>query len=246
MSKRCIAIVGKRHAPDGPRRCNHDTARGDYCHQHLKEKQGLRIMKVPHAKLGLVTVKPIHKDDKIASFNDGVAQYAQPSIRSNAKVVKDYLKSTKDINKNSEVTIPAAGKATKPLKSKMKLIKPIHMDLPPSPKPRKPRVLKPKQPKLPSISLKPLPKTADERSIASLLNRLDVLRKLWNDQRMAGVLKVPITKRDIKLPPTGPKQLGQLMKLFRTERQAWVAHVNKGPYKMTDEKAMALIDKMIK
>ena len=233
MSQRCIAIVGKRHAPEGPRRCNHDTARGQYCWQHLKEKEGLRIMKVPHAKLGLVTVKPIDRNNKVASFTNGVAQYAQPSIRSNAKVVKDNLKSTKTINRNSEVTIPAAGKATKPIKPKLKLIKPKVLKAP-----------KPIQSKLPTISLKALPKTADERSIISLLKRLDVLRKLWNDERMTSVLKIPMTRRDIIIPPEGPKRLGQLMKIFRTERQAWVAHVNKGPYQMTDAKAMALIEKI--
>jgi hypothetical protein len=114
-SQRCEAMVGKRHAPNGPRRCNHDTSRGIYCWQHLKEKDRLRIKKVPDAKLGLVTTVKREKSDKIASFNDGAAQYAQVSIRPNAKKVKSVLKATKDILKNTEVTVPASGRVNLPI-----------------------------------------------------------------------------------------------------------------------------------
>lgn len=265
----CIALVGKRWAPDGPRRCKHKTIRSKLCWAHLKEKEGLRVTKVPHAKLGLVTTKPIPKDEIVTSFDtSGAAEFAQPSIRPNAKIVKKDIKSIKDIDKNSEVTIPASTKVKlpkaiieEPKRKKMKLIKPDHgPDLPdwpavaeePERKPRKPRVRKPKVPKLHKpkgpkllpISTKVLPKTADERSIDSLLIRLDVLERLYNSERMAKELKIPVAKHDIKLPPTGPKRLGQLMKLYRTERQSWVDRVNKGPYQMTDEQAMEIIDKM--
>ena len=54
MSTRCTAMTGKRHAPDGPRRCNHDTTIKPYCWQHLKEKEGLRVTKVPDAALWML------------------------------------------------------------------------------------------------------------------------------------------------------------------------------------------------
>jgi hypothetical protein len=246
-SKRCIAMVSKRWAPDGERRCNHDTSRGEYCWQHLKQLEGLRIMKDGKDR-SLVTTIPRHKGDLITP---DVGEFAQPAIRPNAKGRKK-LKATKDIAKNTEVTVPVIFKARPEPVKRRRLIKPVYVEPEPYvPKPRviKPRVPKspkPKGPKLLPISMKALPKTPEERSIDSLIDRLNVLEKLWNSERMARLLKIPVVRRDIRLPPLGPKRLGQLMKLYRIERQAWIAHVNKGPYQMTDEKAMGIIDKMVK
>lgn len=249
MTQRCKAIVGKRWAPNGPRRCNHDT-NYIYCWQHLKQLEGLRIMKDGKDR-SLVTTVPREKGDLITP---DVGEFAQPAIRPNAKGHK-RLKAIKDIAKNTEVTVPVTFAARPEPAKRRRLIKPVYVEPEPYvPKPRKPRVVKPrvpkapkpKGPKLPRIYEKALPKTPEERSIDSLTSRLRIMERLWNSERMARELKIPVVRRDIRLPPIGPQQLGKLMHLYRTERQKWVAHVNKGPYEMTDEKAMGIIDKMMK
>jgi hypothetical protein len=71
MRERCHAMVGKRHAPNGERRCKHMTNRSNMCWQHLKEKQGFRIKKstIPNAGLGLFTTKPIARDKKVTDYS---------------------------------------------------------------------------------------------------------------------------------------------------------------------------------
>ena len=132
MSTRCAAMTGKRHAPDGPRRCNHDTTIKPYCWQHLKEKEGVRVTKVPDASLGLITTELRKKSSK---FGSHVVQYAQVAIRPNSKKIGRLLKAIKEIPKNAEVFVPASLAVKMPIpivKRKMKLIKPDHgPDLPP-------------------------------------------------------------------------------------------------------------------
>lgn len=70
VTQRCAAMTGKRWAKE-PRRCKHDTSRGIYCWQHLKEKEGLRVKKstVPGAGLGLFVTKPRKKGERITEYS---------------------------------------------------------------------------------------------------------------------------------------------------------------------------------
>ena len=67
----CRAIT-KRRGLD--RRCLHRTQRGIYCHQHLKQKRGLRITESEsgeygeQGQLGVFTTKPIKKGEIICDF----------------------------------------------------------------------------------------------------------------------------------------------------------------------------------
>ena len=258
-SQQCQAMVGKRHAPNGPRRCKHNTARGVYCWQHLKEKDQLRITKVPDAKLGLITTEKRDKSDKIASFRDGTAQYAQPNIRPNAKKYKSILKATKDINKNTEITVPVASRAIKiisppiPIKKKMRLIKPNHGPDPPELifKPWPEDKIKPVRKK----SSKPrMQRSRDEKYEILLLKKLVGLQKLFNDKKLADILKTPILNRVINVPKRESNkptfQYGNILnELLTKERKRWIDHVNKSPnikIKMTRDKADDIIKKLIK
>ncbi len=241
-SNNVSTLTGKRHAPEGERRCHHDTARGLFCWQHLKQREGLRITKVPHAKLGLVTTKPIPQNMKVTS---DAAEWAEPSIRPNAKKTGRTLKATKDIAKNTEVTVPATS-AVIVKKKKMKLIKPQQnasilpieppLILPPSPKPKQ----KPK-PKVKARS------PADKHEIFHL-KRLVALQDLWSDEKLAHELKIPVKKHVISVPARGDQLFNYpLEKLLKKELQKWTAHVNKNPRNaMTESKASAILEKIVK
>ena len=251
-STRCQAMVGPRHARV-PRRCNHDTTRGVYCWQHLKQLEGFRIKKDE----GLVTTRPREKDTVVTTFvSPGVAAFAQPSIRPNTRVVKKTLKATKDIPVNSVVTVPAASAAEK-IKKKLKLVKPYYDPkwdepavLPPSPKQQNARILPPKQK---VVRRKILPYEKFERAT---LKRLNILQQLFSDLGMANKLKIPVSNHVIKIPlmsavPRSVEKQNKVDKelhsLLKSERKRWVKWVNQNPRnEMTDERAFALIEKMAK
>jgi len=254
-------MTGKRHAPQGPRRCKHRTSRGSFCWQHLKEKEGLRIMKVPNAKLGLVATKPFEKNDKVTEIP--TANFAQPSIRPNAKIRKRTLKATKDIAKNTEITVPVSGKSQQlpvvaplPKKKKYRLIKPDHgpdmEDLPPVIEEEEDA---PKQPTRRGIfDAKPrkkrIPYTPQEKHEIFHLKRLIALENLWNDEKLAHKLKIPTSKRRFKVPSKKKGALFnyELEKMLKKETGDWVNYVNKANprTRMTYDKAFDIIEKIVK
>ena len=255
MSTRCHAMVGKRHAPNGTRRCDHDTARSIYCWQHLKEKEGLRITKMSDG-MGVLTTKPRKKNEKFGT----IASFAQPSIRPNARRVGELLQATKDIRKGTEITVPAAKKAhlrsvpVPPPKRKMKLIKPDHGDEPPelvfdapppSPKQRKSKgsVLPPKKPRA-----KPVERSGADKHEIHFLKRVVALQHLWNDSELAHELKIPTAKRVIDVPARGKQKSNlKLEQLLKEETKKWVKHVNKNPRNnMTLSKAEFILQESVK
>ncbi len=257
MSTRCHAMVGKRHAPNGTRRCNHDTARSKYCWQHLKEKEGLRIMKASHG-MGVVTTKPRKKNEKFGT----IGSFAQPSIRPNAKRVGEYLVATTDIRKNTEVTVPAAERVKKkarersvspvpPPKRKMKLIKPDHGEDPPE-LVFEPPPPSPKQPKkgslAPKARAKAKPKTQADKHEIHFTKRIKALQVLWDDSDLAHELKIPRVKRVIDIPARGKQKINfKLEELYKAETKKWVKHVNKNPRnKMTFSKADYILQESTK
>ena len=247
MSTRCTAMTGKRHAPDGPRRCNHDTTIKPYCWQHLKEKEGVRVTKVPDAALGLITTQLREKSSK---FGSHVVQYAQPAIRPNAKKIGRLLKAIKEIPKNAEVFVPASLAVKIPIpivkivKRKMKLIKPDHgPDLPPlilavSPV-KKVKRAKPE---------KRVPRSNSDKHEIFILKRVIALQDLWNDAKLAHSLKIPVSQpRVINVPPRGDKLFNTaLEKLYRKEMDKYVDWVNKNPRNaMTRAKLHDILDKIV-
>lgn len=255
MSTRCHAMVGKRHAPNGTRRCNHDTARGLLCWQHLKEKEGLRITKASHG-MGVITTKPRKRNEKFGT----IASFAQPSIRPNAKRVGDFLQATKDIRPGTEITVPAAERVKKarsapvpPPKRKMRLIKPDHGDdppelefepSPPSPKPRKGSLVPPTK----KARAKPVERSAADKHEIHFLKRMVALQDLWNDSKLAHELKIPVKKRVIDVPARGKQKFNlKLEELLKTETKKWVKHVNQNPRNaMTLSRAELILQDSVK
>ena len=237
MSTRCHAMVGKRHAPDGPRRCHHDTTRSLFCWQHLKEKEAVRITKGSDG-LGVVTTVPRKKDEKFGT----VAEFAQTSIRPNATRRGEKLQALKAIRPNTEVTVPAAPAAhAPPPKRKMRLIRPDHGPEPP------PLVFAPAPPTPPKkVRTKPARSNADKHEI-DLLRRVVALQDLWNDAKLAQSLKIPVATRVINVPARGDRLFNTpLEKLYSKEMDKWIAHANQNPRNaMTRLKLHDIIDKIL-
>ena len=241
MSTRCTAMTGKRHAPDGPRRCNHDTTIKPYCWQHLKEKEGVRVTKVPDAALGLITTQLREKSSK---FGSHVVQYAQVAIRPNAKKIGRLLKAIKEIPKNAEVFVPASLAVKMPIpivKRKMKLIKPQHA---PEPPPLVLAVTPVKKVK----RAKPVKRSNSDKHEIFILKRVIALQDLWNDTKLAQSLKIPVPQpRVINVPPRGDKLFNTaLEKLYRKEMDKCVDWVNKNPRNaMTRAELHDILDKIV-
>jgi len=239
-------MVSKRWAPDGERRCNHDTSRGEYCWQHLKQLAGFRIKKDD----GLVTTRPRQKNTVVTSFNPpGVAAFAHPSIRPNTRVSAQKLKATKDIPANTIVTVPAGGKSVPtpvpaPIqKKKLKLVKPYYDPKWDEPLHEPVRESEPK-PKKPRKKIYP-----SEKFERQILKRLKVLQELFSDKKMAERLKIQPSKHVIKIPQRDDvKDIDKVLnKLLIKERKRWVAYINQNPRNaMTDNKAYDLIEKLAK
>jgi hypothetical protein len=95
---------------------------------------------------------------------------------------------------------------------------------------------------------KRVPMSPQEKHELFHLKRLVALQHLWNDEKLAQSLKIPLVKRVINVPQ---KKKGELFnygleKLLKTERGKWVKHVNQNPRnKMTEAKAHDIIEKSL-
>ena len=87
-----------------------------------------------------------------------------------------------------------------------------------------------------------------EKHESFFLKRLQALQHLWDDEKLATSLKIPVAKHQIKIPPRPEGKFNlALEKLLKAERGKWVKHVNKNPRNaMTDDRAYDIIEKAVK
>ena len=79
------------------------------------------------------------------------------------------------------------------------------------------------------------------------LKRLVALQQLWDDEKLATALKIPLVKHVINVPRRVEGKFNKaLEKLLIKERGEWVRHVNQNPRnRMTDDRAYKIIEKAV-
>lgn len=134
---------------------------------------------------------------------------------------------------------------TPPAPRKKKLIKPDHgpepEDWPAPAEEPEPPITRPKPKPKPKVK-----RSGDEKFQIDTLKRLVALQDLWDDKDLNRKLKLPQVKHQIAVPDNKGNYTMKLNKLFKTERQLWVDHVNQNPRnRMTMDRAFDIIDKAL-
>lgn len=144
-------------------------------------------------------------------------------------------------------SLPAKAVVMPAAKPKMKLIKPDH-----GPDEYPPIVFKDDEPK-PAAKKKPVLSKQEKLDLKHekyIRDRMRVVQDLFHDEKLAADLKVPVSKRVVKMPERGkldPVAWEQLMeKTLITNKALLVKHFNRNPRNaMTSDKLYDIIEQVI-